>query len=164
MRWPRRTGTRLSLALMWVVDAVRYALFPTQGEVRGVRIILLHERRVLLVSHWYAPWVWTLPGGGVKKNEIPEKAAMREAREETGLTVRSLAGRIGLYEGRWGKRDMIAVFYSGDIEGSLSLTPNIEIMSRSWFDIDHLPEELARAHGRRIEAYRAGIRNEKGVW
>ena len=59
---------------------------------------------------------------------------------------------------------MVMVFYTGDFEGSLSLTPNIEIMGRSWFDIDNLPEELSPANRRRIEAYREGVRGEVGKW
>ena len=59
---------------------------------------------------------------------------------------------------------MVMVFYTGDFEGSLALTPNIEIMGRSWFDIDNLPEELSPANRRRIEAYRDGVRGEVGKW
>ena len=154
----------LSLTIISVVHAIRYWTNFSTNPVQGVRIILIQDRRVLLVSHWYAPWTWTLPGGGVNKNETPEDAAMREAREETGLVVKSLAGEIGTYRGTFGRGDMVAVYYTGDFEGSLSLTPNFEIMGRSWFDIDTLPEEISPANRRRIEAYRDGVRGQTGKW
>ena len=154
----------LSLTIISVVHTIRYWTNFSTNPVQGVRIILIQDRRVLLVSHWYAPWTWTLPGGGVNKNETPEDAAMREAREETGLVVKSLAGEIGTYRGTFGRGDMVAVYYTGDFEGSISLTPNFEIMGRSWFDIDNLPEEISPANRRRIEAYRDGVRGQTGKW
>jgi len=160
----RKIGMYLSLGLINGVYAVRYWTSFSTNPVSGVRIILVDERRVLLVSHWYAPWAWTLPGGGVNKKETAEEAAIREAKEETGFTVNSIAGEIGLYQGRWGRGDMVAVYYTGDFSGSLSLTPNLEIMARSWFDIDNLPEEISPANRRRIEAYRDGARGERGIW
>ncbi|TSC61954.1 MAG: hypothetical protein Athens041674_618 [Parcubacteria group bacterium Athens0416_74] len=160
----RRFGTWLSLTLIWLASASRYWLTLSTERIRGARIIIIDDRRVLLVSHWYAPWAWTLPGGGVNKNESPEEAAMREAFEETGLKVRSLGGEIGQYQGTWGRHDLIAVYWTGDFEGSLALKPNLEIMARSWFDIDNLPEEISPANRRRIEAYRDGKREERGKW
>ncbi len=154
----------LSVGIINVIHALRFWFVPSKSGIRGARIIIVDDRRVLLVSHWYAPWVWTLPGGGVNKDETPEEAAIREASEETGLKVRSVAGLIGVYRGKWGRGNQVAVFYTGDFGGSLALTPNFEIMSRSWFDIDHLPEEVSGANRRRIEAYRDGVRNEKGLW
>lgn len=157
----------VSLSIIGTVHAARFFLSRVQegrDAVQGVRVILVDDRRVVLVAHWYAPWVWTLPGGGVNKNEKPEDAAMREAREETGFVVKSIAGEIGTYVGQWGKGDLVRVYYSGDFEGSLALKPNLEIMARSWFDIDHLPDELSPANRRRIEAYRAGVREERTRW
>ena len=154
----------LSLTIISVVHAVRYWTSFRTSSIQGVRVILVKDRSVVLVTHWYAPWTWTLPGGGVNKNEAAEAAAIREVKEETGFDVKSLAGEIGKYKGTWGRGDMVMVFYTGDFEGSLSLTPNIEIMGRSWFDIDNLPEELSPANRRRIEAYRDGVRGEVGKW
>lgn len=160
----RNWGMHISLFLISLVHTIRYWLNFSTSSIHGARIIIVDERRVLLVSHWYAPWAWTLPGGGVKKNESPEEAAMREGTEETGLTINSLGGEIGRYRGKWGRGDQIAVYYTGDFGGSLALKPNFEIMARSWFDLDSLPEELPPANRRRIEAYRAGVRGERDYW
>ena len=166
MRILRRVGTWLSLFLIGLIHIVRYwiSIFTEGGEIQGGRIILVQDRKVILVSHWYAPWAWTLPGGGVERNETLEAAAIREAKEETGFEIKTIAGEIGTYRGSMGKRDKVRVYYTGDFEGSLALRPNFEIMARSWFDIDLLPEELSPANRRRIEAYRDGVRGETGRW
>ena len=162
----RRLGMYVSLLLLSTVGFLRVWVSVLQGRKgsQGARIIIVDDRKVLLVAHWYAPWTWTLPGGGVDKSETPEQAAMREAVEETGLKVKSIAGEIGTYTGTLGKMDKVTVFYSGDFEGSLNMVPSFEIMARSWFDIDNLPPEISPANRRRIEAYRDGVRGERGRW
>ena len=162
----RKTGMYASLGLINFAHVVRFTLqsYQKKKPIAGVRILLIDDRRVLLVSHWYAPFVWTLPGGGVNQGESGEEAAIREGWEETGLKANSIAGEIGIYKGRFGARDNVAVYYTGDFSGSLSLTPNMEIMARSWFDIDKLPTEISPGNLRRIEAYRDGVRNERGRW
>ncbi len=164
MRVFRRLGMHLSLTLIAAAHTVRYWTSFSSRSIQGVRIIVIDDRKVLLVTHWYAPWAWTLPGGGVGKKEKPEDAAIREVKEETGLDIKSIAGEIGRYHGRLGRGDGVVVYYSGDFEGSLSHRPNLEIMGRSWFDIDNLPEELSPANRRRIEAYRDGVRGEESRW
>ena len=167
MQFFRRLGMYASVSIISCVHFARYVINLIQGrkgKMLGVRIIIVRDRQVLLLSHWYAPFVWTLPGGGIDGDETPEQAAIREAREETGLEVNSIAGEVGVYKGSMGKGDLVYVLYSGDFHGSLSLTPNLEIMSRSWFSMDALPEEISLANRRRIEAYRDGTRNEKAKW
>ena len=160
----RKCGMYLSLFIMWLAHVGRYYLFffAKTESVRDVRVILVQDRRVVLVSHWYAPWVWTLPGGGVKRGETPEAAAVRETQEETGFEIKSLGGEIGLYRGSLGAGDTVAVYYAGDFGGSLALRPNVEIRARSWFDMDNLPKEISPENRRRIDGYRAGVRGERG--
>ena len=38
--------------------------------------------------------VWELPAGGVQKNENPEEAALRELREETGISITDISRLI----------------------------------------------------------------------
>ncbi len=49
--------------------------------------------RILLIKRRDIP-VWVLPGGGIEKGELPEKAALREFKEETGcegVIIRKIA-------------------------------------------------------------------------
>lgn len=55
------------------------------------------EGRVLLARHVEGD-VWVLPGGAIEPRETPEEAAVREMREETGLTV-SLTRVAGVFSG-----------------------------------------------------------------
>lgn len=52
--------------------------------------------RIVLIERKYSPSGWALPGGFVDVGETVEQAAVREAREETGLDV-ELEHLLGVY-------------------------------------------------------------------
>jgi 8-oxo-dGTP pyrophosphatase MutT (NUDIX family) len=58
------------------------------------------EPRVLLVTAKRNPDRWIFPKGHVEKNETAEEAALREAREEAGVTARCV-GPAGVLEYRF---------------------------------------------------------------
>jgi 8-oxo-dGTP diphosphatase len=55
----------------------------------GVGSIIIDQRRVLLVKRRHPPLAgqWSIPGGLLEVGETLHEAAVREAQEETGLTV-----------------------------------------------------------------------------
>jgi 8-oxo-dGTP diphosphatase len=62
--------------------------YPEQPLV-GVGSIVIENSRVVLVKRAHPPLQnqWSIPGGVLEVGELVREAAVREAREETGLTV-----------------------------------------------------------------------------
>jgi 8-oxo-dGTP pyrophosphatase MutT (NUDIX family) len=64
-----------------------------------VSVVIEREGRVLLLQEADEDYgLWNLPGGHVEATETIREGAVRETREETGLTV-ELTGFIGVYTG-----------------------------------------------------------------
>ena len=51
--------------------------------------VIIKDKEVLMVRQYVqrGDIVWNFPGGGIKENETPEEACIREVKEETGLEV-----------------------------------------------------------------------------
>lgn len=80
--------------------------------------------------------VWVLPGGGIEKRESPEKAALREATEETGLLV-EIKRKIAVYY-PLNRLASITHFFEGIvIGGDLKVTD--ETKNVAFFSQDDLP-------------------------
>lgn len=56
-------------------------------KVGAAAFIVDEAGRVLLVKHTYGRLNWELPGGAGEAEESPVETAVREVKEETGLTV-----------------------------------------------------------------------------
>jgi 8-oxo-dGTP diphosphatase len=65
----------------------------------GVGAIIIEDGRVVLVKRAHPPLQaeWSIPGGVLEIGELVHEAAIREAREETGLTVEP-GELLGVYD------------------------------------------------------------------
>jgi 8-oxo-dGTP diphosphatase len=82
------------------------------GPTIGVSVCVVQAGRVLLTQRARPPFenLWSLPGGHVKRGESLREAALRELKEETGISAR-LGEIIGWHEViRPEKHIVIAVF------------------------------------------------------
>jgi 8-oxo-dGTP diphosphatase len=100
------------------------------GQPRRQRagVIIIRDGRILLLQrHKYGLYYYLVPGGGVEEGETVEEAAVREAREETGLEV-TLAGKVGEYHHR---EQLEHYFLARDFNGELHLGgPEVARQSR----------------------------------
>lgn len=54
---------------------------------KRTRVLLVCGHQVLVVRGWLSDGRWQLPGGGLHHGEEPAAGALRELREETGLSL-----------------------------------------------------------------------------
>jgi 8-oxo-dGTP diphosphatase len=121
--------------------------FPT------VDIVLHHAGRgILLIERRNAPFGWALPGGFIDYGESAEQAAIREAQEETGLSVR-LTGLLGVYSDpeRDPRFHTLSVVYTAQCDEDAIPCAGDDAKNARFFPLDELPDDVAFDH-RRIVA------------
>jgi ADP-ribose pyrophosphatase YjhB (NUDIX family) len=117
------------------------------------------DGRVLLVHQNYGHRFHGLPGGVVDAGETPLEAAVREAREETGVDVEvvELVGLYVLHGGGW--PDVLAhVFLCRVTDGEPRVVDPGEIAGVSWVGAAALPSPLTPDTEAGVEDFLAGRR------
>lgn len=109
--------------------------------------------RIVLIGRRFDPPGWALPGGFVDVGETLERAAVREALEETSLHV-SLTALLGCYSNptRDPRGHTISAVYIATGAGELQAED--DAANAGWFSIDDLPAPLAFDHELIIADYR----------
>jgi 8-oxo-dGTP diphosphatase len=98
-----------------------------------VRAVIFDGDKVLMVKQFIKSGdvVWNFPGGGVKSDESPEEACIREVKEETGYTVR-IDRVINRYKG---KITYLASIEGGKLEVDEDIEENEDILEAKWVDL-----------------------------
>jgi len=104
--------------------------------------VIVRGGKVLLVKRAGEPFrgKWALPGGMVEEGERAAEAAVREAREETGVEVRAV-GLIGVFDapGRDPRGRVVSVAYKCEFVGG-EIKKGSEALDAKWFPLAGLPE------------------------
>ena len=140
----------------WGMRVVTRLVVPRQRV--GVAAVAVNEaEEVLMLRHVYHPFYeWGLPGGWLKRNEAPADGALRELKEETGLTA-VLKTAVSIVHDK--PTAHIGIAYLVQIQsGTMQLSH--EIIEARWYPIKALPQPLSPhtqlAINAAVQAHRVG--------
>jgi 8-oxo-dGTP pyrophosphatase MutT (NUDIX family) len=108
------------------------------------------DGKVLLVRHSYSPG-WRLPGGGVGRGEPAAQAALRELKEEVGLTGGNI-GFVSLHSRKAGWITNVVALYR-IVGANVNFRPNLEIREICFADPCHPPQDCTPATLRRLSEF-----------
>jgi 8-oxo-dGTP pyrophosphatase MutT (NUDIX family) len=131
------------VAIRFAYAGLRTYWFVVRPSIVGVKCVLTDGDDVLLVRHTYGSRSWDLPGGTVRRREVPCNAARREMHEELGRRIENWTPLGELFVNANHHDDNLHLFQARvqDRELDLNLT---ELAEAAWFPQDALPADLAR--------------------
>ena len=132
---------------------------PTEGHVHRMPsltvdvIIEVEGGGVVLIKRKNPPYGWALPGGYVDYGESLEQAAVREAKEETGLQVH-LKRQLHTYSHpqRDPRGHTVTTVYVASAQGEPMAGDDARQVG--VFPLSDLPKEMAFDHAAILEDYR----------
>ena len=120
-----------------------------------VDILIESEQGIVLIKRKYPPPGWAIPGGFVEYGETLEQAAIREAKEETGLDV-ELVRQFHTYSdpSRDTRHHTVSTVFVAHGRGTLCASD--DAAEAGVFGRERLPEQIAFDHREILEDYYTG--------
>lgn len=119
--------------------------------------IIIHdpERGIVIIGRANEPHGFALPGGYIDEGEQAELAAIREAREETGLDV-ELVGLLGVYSRpeRDPRQHNLSVVFVARARDPDVLRAGDDACGAAFYPIDSLPEPIVFDHRQILDDFR----------
>lgn len=112
--------------------------YPQRIQEINSYIVLKKEEKILVLKRKNG--LWEFPGGNIEWGELPEKAAARECKEETGITPKEISF-LGItsatYKKEENEKHSIYLVYSGKcIEDVVTLSE--EHTEYRWLTLEEL--------------------------
>lgn len=141
--WPRPMVT---------VDAVVFSLSKSQ-----VKVLLINRKNEPFKGKW------ALPGGFIEIDEELETAVLRELAEETGLLNIALEQLHTFGQcGRDPRGRLITITFTGIASKSQNkIKAGDDAAKTKWFDITHLPDNMAFDHNEIIKCAVTKLKRKK---
>jgi len=121
-----------------LIFGMRSWWYITRPKTAGVKVVIIHENKILLIKTTYG-YKYSLPGGGIKRNETPEAAIKRETREEVGILLNEVIELPSFVTHEEYKEDTVHSFYS-EVKTRDCKLDLFEIDKAEWYPIDNLPK------------------------
>jgi 8-oxo-dGTP pyrophosphatase MutT (NUDIX family) len=139
---------RLSLqvrraAIRCAYIGLRVYWFLVRPQLAGVKCVITHEDDVLLVRHTYGSRSWDLPGGQIRRRELPVDTARREMNEEIGRRIEDWVNLGEFYVSTKHHRDNLHLFH-GRLDDRRIELDQVELDEARWFAPGRLPADRGR--------------------
>ncbi len=130
----------------------------------GFGVMMMKDGKVLLGKRHEDPekadselsgeGTWTMPGGKIEFGESFEEGAMREVREETGITLKDVSV-ICVNNDMTDKAHFVTIgLFSENFSGEPRVMEPDEITEWGWFNIDELPARVFFPSAKVLENYK----------
>jgi 8-oxo-dGTP pyrophosphatase MutT (NUDIX family) len=130
-----------------VLSSARTAYrFVFRPRTRGVKCVVEHDGRWLMIRNTYGHKYWTLPGGGVKRRESPADAARREVGEEVGVTLHDIEPIGQYFSRRHYSKDTVYCFRAR-VDSADHRIDGKEILEAKWI----APDAIPGSHGAAVD-------------
>jgi len=135
-----------------------------RNPVPTVDIIIEMDSGIILIERKHEPLGWALPGGFVDYGETLEHAAIREAREETGMEISDLT-LLGCYSDPLRDTRLHTISTVFVARGRGLPQAGDDAVHLEVFPLDALPDRLCFDHRRILDDYlstqKSGVRIQK---
>lgn len=132
---------------MQTIDDISYGVIPLHKDGGGWNVFLINQisRR--------GDMYWTFPKGHPEENETPTETALRELKEETGMSTTNLDTKK-VYEQTY---DFVheetfvhkkSLYYLGFIENCVCTLQQEEVKDAGWFTFKEAEEKLTHAQAK----------------
>ena len=143
----------IPLIYRFVYPFFQFYWFVFRPKTRGVICLILSGDELLLLRQTYGRPVWTLSGGGFKKNETKEEAVKREVKEELGLNITpEYLGEFTHHPDY--KIDTVFCFVA-KIDKVNPKIDYLEIKEAKWWRMNDLPKDHSTSLQRVISMYKS---------
>lgn len=119
---------------------------PLRHKRDTARGIVVHNGRILFIERWRPGMhYFSIPGGGIEKNETPEQTVEREIKEETSMVVRVKEQVLEMHDGEFSHK----IYLCERVSGEPKLPPDApealhmgdaNRFKPGWVPIERLPE------------------------
>lgn len=122
---------KLTPILYWASWPLNYVY--VKGTQR-TRVLLCADNKILLVKGIHSDGKWSLPGGGLHKDEQPEYGATRELMEETGIAIGiEKLQFMAAHQHHEHKLHYTGLYYLAELSQPLPAMPKLpEIVRAKW--------------------------------
>jgi ADP-ribose pyrophosphatase YjhB (NUDIX family) len=142
----------MSIKNKYICPECGHELEGYQNPAPVADIIIEIGESIVLIKRKFEPHGWAIPGGFVDYGETVERAAVREAKEETSLDV-ELLHLLGVYSdpSRDIRKHTISTVFVAGAEGKPIAADDAE--SAALFTCDRLPSPLVFDHDQILQDY-----------